>query len=110
MIDLPDQISRWMGGLGRAGQWIFHRLFGVPPGEDEPGLVQLRWLRRCCLRFIGLVVVATVALVVIEGGQLGWFTVFTDLVLIGAAMFWIVRVNWRIWREKRWWRRGGRRR
>ena len=108
MSDLLERISGWLGGLGRVGQWIFDRLFGVRPGEDEPALEQLRWIRRCWRRMIGLVIVATALLVVIEGGNLGWFLFFGDLGIIGLAIFEIVRVNWGIRREKRWLRRGGR--
>jgi hypothetical protein len=101
-----ERISGWLCVLGRVGQWVFHRLFGVPTGEDEPALVRLRWQRRCWLRMIWLVVVVTAAWTVIEGEVLILILAFIDLGIFAMVIFGLVRVSWAIRREKRWLKRG----
>jgi hypothetical protein len=87
--------------MTKVGRWVFEGLFGVRPGEDEPALVQLRYVRRCWLRMIWLVVVVTVAWTVIEGKTLVLLVAFVDLAIFAMVIIGLVRVNWRIWRVGR---------
>jgi hypothetical protein len=100
MTDLFERIRR-------GSQWVSDRFFGGRPGEEEPALVQLRWVRRCWLRMIWLVVVLTVAWFVVEGNALVLLLTFIDLVIFAMVINGLVRANWRIWREKRLLRRHG---